>query len=385
MRAEADMFERFLLLFRLLFRKAPLAWLGLLACLPARAATVEVDVAARYGGVSLGAIGRAISDARQRFSTGPDDTVILRLPAGEFALAPEGETDSIDVSRIQPGPGGRLILQGAGSGKTTLVFNTHRDEIFGRNTNHVAFVGLHFTIGRMTVSQGLVEQASADSVVLRIDDGFPTPADLTSAALARGRYLRRCPGSGEAPHIDDAADDVQVPWLSAEPVAGTRWRLHIRPGRGRAPFRVGDRLAIKSKNDNGNAYRFIGGSDVTFDDVAWTRVTRGVFRGGMSDVKILNSSILRDPPVHGRVPCLASAAGGPQIGQPRDAPTSGDIVRNFTAAGTGDDALAFFNASGSVSNVTIADSFARGILLYRSPGVTLSNVHVQQAPVLRIP
>ena len=115
------------------------------------------------------------------------------------------------------------------------------------------------------------------------------------------------------------------------------------------------------------------------------RVTRGVFRGGMSDVKILNSSILRDPPVRGRVPCLASAAGGPQIGQPRDAPTSGDIVRNFTAAGTGDDALAFFNASGSVSNVTIADSFARGILLYRSPGVTLSNVHVQQAPVLRIP
>jgi hypothetical protein len=102
-------------------------------------------------------------------------------------------------------------------------------------------------------------------------------------------------------------------------------------------------------------------------------------------VKILNSAILRDPPVNGRVPCLASAAGGPQIGQPRDAPTTGDVVQNFTASGTGDDALAFFNASGTVSNVTIADSFARGILLVRSPGVALSGIHVQRAPVLRTP
>ena len=363
-----------------------LAGLGLLICVAAKANVLEIDVAQRYGGISLGTIDRAIDEARRHFAASPDDTMIVRLPSGTFTLAIGSDGNgSIDVSDIRPGPGGRLVVQGAGKASTTLVFDTHKDEIFGRNTYHVAIVGLHFTIPRMTVSQGVVEQASADSVVLRIDDGFPTPGDLTNPTLARGHYLRRCLGSAAEPHIDDDPDDVQVPWLRATPLLGASWRLDIRPRRGGGAFHVGDRLAIKSKNDNGNAYRFIHGADVTFDNVVWTRVTRGVFRGGMSGVQILNSAILRDPPVHGRVPCLASSAGGPQIGQPRDPDTSGSVVRNFTAAGTGDDALAFFNASGSVSEVTITDSFARGILLYRSPGVSMSDIHVQHAPIVRVP
>jgi len=355
------------------------AALGLLGAAHAAAATLDIDVAQKYGAVSLAAINAAIGDAKSRFAVNPNQTIILHLPAGLFTLAAQGsEPASIDVSGIDPGPGGRLILRGAGAGRTTLVFDTHHDEIFGRDTRHVAFIGLHFTIGHMTVSQGIVDSVEPGSVVLRIADGFPTPADLYNPTSDRGRYLRRCTGG----HIDADEGNVQVPWDQAEPLPEARWRLNIRPARGWAPFRPGDGLAIKSKGDDGNAYRFLGGDDIVFDDVAWSRLTRGVFRG-VNDVKILNAAILRDPPVDGQVPCLASAAGGPQIGQPRDPPTTGDIVQNFTSAGTGDDALAFFNASGTVTNATISDSFARGILLYHSPGVALSGIHVERAPVLQ--
>jgi len=345
----------------------------------AHAAALDIEVAQKYGAVSLAAINAAIADAKTRLRANPDDRITLHLPAGVFMLTGSA---SIDVSGVSPGPAGRLILQGAGPDRTTLVFETHRDEIFGRATSHVTFAGLHFTMGHMSVSQGVVEDLQPDAVVLRIDDGFPTPAALYNPNWDRGRYLRRCLRDGASSHLDQAPDNVQVPWTNAEPAAEGRWRLSIRPRRGGTAFRPGDLLAIKSKAEDGNAYRFLGGDDIVFDHVAWSRLTRGVFRG-VNHVQILNASILRDPPVWGRTPCLSSAAGGPQIGQPRDPPTSGDSVQNFTSAGTGDDSLAFFNASGSVSNATISDSFARGILLYHSPGVTLSDVHVERAPVLR--
>jgi hypothetical protein len=354
-----------------------------LAAAAAYAAPLDIDVAQKYGAVSLASINAAIGDARRRFVLSPNDIVTLHLPAGVFTLTGQGDdAASIDVSRINPGPAGRLILRGAGRDRTTLVFDTSRDEIFGRNTSHVSFIGLHFSIGHMSASQGIVEAMQRGSVVLRIDDGFPTPAALFNPGSDRGRYLRRCTHEDGPPHIDPDPENVQIPWVQAEALPDGRWRLFIRPPRGWDGYRPGDLLAIKSKGDDGNAYRFLGGDDVVFDDVAWSRLTRGVFRG-VNDVRILNAAILRDPPVDGQVPCLSTAAGGPQIGQPRDPPTTGDIVQNFTSAGTGDDALAFFNASGSVSHVTITDSFARGILLYHSPGVALSDIHVERAPVLR--
>jgi hypothetical protein len=362
-----------------LFFKKELLSACLLAAPAAHAATLDIDVAKTYGQVSLAAINAAIGDARSRFRNDPNEVITLRLPAGVFTLTGQGSAEaSIDVSDINPGPAGRLVLRGAGREQTTLVFETRRDEIFGRNVSHVSFIGLHFTVGHMTVSQGIVEAMQPGAVVLRIEDGFPTPADLYNAESDRGRYLRRCTGG----HIDQDPANVQIPWSQAQSLSAGRWRLDIRAPRGWDGFRPGDVLAIKSKGEDGNAYRFLGGDDVVFDDVAWSRVTRGVFRG-VNDIKILNCAILRDPPVDGHLPCLSSAAGGPQIGQPRDPPTTGDIVQNFTSAGTGDDSLAFFNASGSVSNVTISDAFARGILLYHSPGVTLTGIAVERAPVLR--
>ncbi len=347
------------------------------------AATVDVDVARQYGGISLASIDHAIDDARRQFLASPNDVIALNLPAGVFDLSDGGEhAASIDVSHVQPGAQGRLILKGAGSDRTTLVFDTHKDEIIGRGAAHIAFVGLHFTVGYLTVSQGHVERVLPDAIVIRIEDGFPTPGDLFDPALRAGRYLRRCTDSATAPEIEQQANG-QVPWFRAAPLGGALWQLDIRHRPDGAMFRPGDLVAIKSKHDDGNAYKFLDSSDLAFDDVLWTRNTRGVFRAGTSHVKILNSRILRDPAIQGHVPCLASAAGGPQFGQPRDPETSGDIVENFSATGTGDDAIAFFNASGRVDHAKLTDSFARGLLLFNSPGVEVGQVDAQRAPMLR--
>ena len=76
-------------------------------------------------------------------------------------------------------------------------------------------------------------------------------------------------------------------------------------------------------------------------------------------------------------------------------------VVNFYAENTGDDALAFFNVKvrdelaiatcyhpilqtdATVENATIKDSFARSILLHKSPDVKFTNTTVENSPGLK--
>ena len=358
---------------------------GLLAHLflqPALCATRQIDVGQAPGGVSLASINGAIDQARSSFRSQPNDTVIIQLPAGRFPMVVSGAQHSIDVGDIAPGPAGHLVLRGLGPTRTVLVFDTDAPEIVGRNTSHVTFSDLHFTLARMEVSQGHVVALTPGTVDVRIQDGFPGPGELIAGAdKPNGRYLRRCTDSPTDSHIIESEDNRQIFWRDAQQISPGLWRLYLGRQRG-DELHVGDFIAVKSKNEESNAYRFFGGTDFNFDDVLWTRASRGVFRGGMSNVHILNATIRRDPPVFGQTPCLSSAGGGPQIGQPRDPPTTGDLVQNFFAEGTGDDALAFFNASGRVSNATISGSFARGILLFNSD-IALSDLHMDASPVLR--
>jgi parallel beta-helix repeat protein len=50
---------------------------------------------------------------------------------------------------------------------------------------------------------------------------------------------------------------------------------------------------------------------------------------------------------------------------------------------TGDDSVAFFNASGTIRNCRITDSFGRGILLYKSPSAKLDNNILTRCVVLK--
>jgi parallel beta-helix repeat protein len=347
------------------------------------AAALEENIGSAHG-LTANGIAQAIDDAKRDFAAHPDDTVTLYIGPGRYDLSQtSGERGVINVSGIHPGDRGRLIIRGAGPTRTTLVFDRNAAWIFGRNVYHVSFVGLRMTASQYTVSQGHVVSVTPGAVVLAIEDGFPSPGDLFNPdrqGHGAGRFLRRYVDSATDPHRIET--DNQIAWSAAQHLSGKEWRMVLQNAELKPDYRPGDFVCIKSK-PHGNAYWFAGGDDIAFDHIVWSLKARGVFRGGIGNVRIANSAIERAPPINGHVPCLSTPGGGPQIGQPHDRPVSGNIVENNTFDATGDDAIAFFNASGIIRNNTVSDSFARGILLARSPSVKLDNNRLNRCPLLQ--
>ncbi len=368
------------------------ALLFLFAAVVCRAETVQVDVQSKYG-ITIEGINHAIQDAKTHFAQSPNDVVVLNIPAGNFDLTQEPgdspvrsgkmgkEVTGIDLNGIKPGPSGRLVLKGAGQDKTTLLFARETTQFEGRGVYHVTVSGFHLDSVGMRTTQGHVVSVAPGVVVLDIEDGFPSFADIFNSASHQGRYLRRFTDSKTDPQLVQD-DNTQVPWLTATLISGQRWQVNLKRTTETPPYKPGDLIAVKSKV-GGQAYWFSGGSDFVFDDIKWTKESRGVFRGGFNNIKVLNSDVEREPPINGQVSCLSTSGGGPQIGQPHDPPTTGNVVDHYSAEGTGDDSVAFFNGSGTISNVKIADSFGRGILLANSPNVVITNADVQRCKILK--
>lgn len=118
-----------------------------------------------------------------------------------------------------------------------------------------------------------------------------------------------------------------------------------------------------------------------FEDCLWTHKTRGVFRCGINNVRFSGCETRRFPAIEGRVPCLASPGGGPQIG-PGGERISGVIVEDCKFVGCGDDQIGLFNIDqGIIRNNYLQDSFARNIFLHESPEVQLCNNTVIRGPI----
>lgn len=330
---------------------------------------------------SAEAVAKGIERARQIFASRPSASVELVFGGGEYDLArpTKGREGIIEVDDLHPGKEGRLIFRGAGPGKTTLFFPKGSTWISGQNSQRLTFTGLHMSTREMTVSQGHIFSTGPGFVILDIQTGFPSPAEIYDADMSHGRYIREFTNSRTAPQIIEG--QKQFEWTKAVPVSGTRWRLIL--GDDRDPgYKKGALIGIKSKQ-TGNTYYFARCSDLTFDAVKWTQISRGVFREGTERITFLGCVVDRMPAINGQVPCLSTPDGGPQIGQPDDPPITGNRVENCRFTGTGDDPIAFFNASGVVANNYIADSFARGILLHNSPDVTVKNNTLLRCEVLK--
>ena len=356
--------------------------LGLL-CEPVGAATVTWNLKTKYGGITQPVIVRAIGAAKAHFTHNPNDVVILEFDAGTYALAAPAGADKgiIELSGIKPGPEGRLIFHGAGMDKTTLVFDPAADQIHGKDVYRVSFIGFHMTRKECSVSQGHVVKVAPGQVDLEIQSGFPMPQDIFNPDSGQGRYLRRYTDSRTDPQLILKNND-QIPWISARLISGRRWRINLKQPTYVAGYKSGDLVGIKSKH-GGHPYWLAGGSDFVFADVKWTQESRGVFRGGFDRIRVSHCVVERVPAIEGQVPCLATPGGGPQIGQPGDPPTSGNLVEDCCMTATGDDSIAFFNASGTIRNCRIADCFGRGILLYNSPVAHLENNTLTRSVILK--
>ena len=351
----------------------------------ANAETVTWNVRTKYG-VSAKGIRQAIGDAKIHFRKSPNDVVILEFDEGSFFLEDKGPgKGTIDLSGVKPGPNGRLIFKGKGISKTTLVFSDNKHAICGRSVYRVTMSHMHMTRKEYTVSQGNVVQTAPGSVVLDIHKGFPTPAKIFNPLSGQGRYLRRYTNSKTDPLLIQKDND-QIPWTRAIHIKDRRWKIELKKKTQLANYSKGDLIGIKSKHGGttefgGQTYWFLGGSDFLFESVKWTQKTRGVFRGGFDKIRFLNCVTDRSPPINGQTPCLAAPGGGPQIGQPNDPPTSGNVVKNCRFIASGDDAVAFFNASGEISGCYIRDAFWRGILAANSPKAVLTKNTLIRCPV----
>lgn len=318
--------------------------------------TVIWNLKIKYGGITQPAIARAIDDAKAHFAKNSNDTVTIEFDEGIYPLAaPADGKGIIELSGVKPGPAGRLIFRGAGMDKTTLVFDPGADQIHGRAVYRVSFIGLHLTRDDCSVSQGHVVKVAPGAIDLEIQNGFPAPQDIFNPNSGHGRYLRRYTDSRSDPQLI-LENNEQISWKNAHLIFGRQWRIDLTRTTQVAGYQPGDLIGIKSKH-GGQAYWLYGGSDFVFEDVKWTQESRGVFRGGFDKIRITRCVVERAPAINGQVPCLSTPGGGPQIGQPGDRPTSGNLVEDCRMTATGDDSIAFFNASGTIRNCRIADCF----------------------------
>ncbi len=355
------------------------------------ATTVIWDLNTKYG-VSETAtnnqtqINQALTDAKGYLSRHGSDTLVLKLDPGSYTIHNEqGLTNGLLVfNNINPSGGGRLVFEGAGHSSTALIFDHYivgqsypTACLYGNPASHITIQGMQLTTVNMTVTQGTVVSAGSSFVVVEIPAGFPTPADIYDPNMSGGRFLRKYDNSNPlSPTIIDntvwpPADNSQVAWVTAQQISGQQWQLNLSSSQN--PYSPGDYLAIKSKHGS-FSYMFQNGNDFVFDDILWTRESRGVFRNGYDNITVQNSFIQRDAAISGQAPCLATPDGGPQIGQPSDPPVTTALIQNNQFIGTGDDAVAFFNvgSGGIIQNNYLAESFARGILLYSSANAQLT-------------
>jgi|GEM_PF-3232283 len=358
----------------------------------AGAATLNWDMESLWG-ISEAGFDSAITAAHNHFLGNPNDTIIVHISAGTHDIS-GADGKSINLRSgylLDPSDKGRLVFQGAGIEQTTLVFvDTNEVQIDGRNVAHVTFRDMHFTRAQYTVSQGTVVAKTSNYVDLEIHEGFPMPNEIVRWSSPQGLYLRRYTPSKTDPLIITDGNNQQVRWseidshaLSTNGQGIVTWRMIRQGGGSLSPYQIGEYVGIKSKH-TGNNWFFTGSNDIVFENTRYTHDTRGVFRGGTSNVRFSGCRFERAPPINGQTPCLTAPGGGPQFGQPLpDAVSTNMVIESCYIEATGDDCTAFFHVNGGmVSNCVFRDSFARGILLQEdSSNILFKDTLVTRGPI----
>jgi hypothetical protein len=339
---------------------------------------------------------------------------------------------------------GCLIITGDGPANTTLVTPYGTTGMWGAGVSHVLIENMTMQQANMSTTQGVyvsegtktVMGAAFPTITMDIAPGMPSPLDLYKIsctrsgnpgctrihALSSNPIYARAYTNTVPPRLIDSTSAADLngqqamtrPSLMQKAIAALP---PMQPDAANYPHRWTVTMSTSSthhdipsyysgttngvanliciKTDSSEAFWFddraTGGTDVIMNNMVWQGAGRGVFRGisglaggGGLGAQVYNSSIERLPNANGQN-CLASQAGGVQMGQPGDPPIFGNLIYNFHADGTGDDSIAFFNDIGgtlapdgstypvtSVLESTISNSFARDILLmndHRNSGV----------------
>lgn len=155
----------------------------------ARAETLNWNVQSRFG-MSAQGIRQAVQEAKTHLRKAPDDVIILEFDEGTFYLEDTSSSKgTIDLSGVTPGPNGRLVFQGKGINKTTLVFADNKHAIHGRGVYRVTMTGMHMTRKDYTVSQGPVVETAPRKGCSRHPGGVSDSCDDLQSAQRPGTLL----------------------------------------------------------------------------------------------------------------------------------------------------------------------------------------------------
>lgn len=344
-------------------------------------------------GITQTGFASIIKDAKNHFTYSPTDTITIRIDAGTYSIGGNG-ADGISLSSIgSASTVGQLIFEGAGMDQTTLIFtDITQDMIHGSDVYGLEFRDMHMTRDRYTVTQGNVVSVVPGEIIIELHEGFPTPLELWQD-WSQGRFLRRYTTSTTDPEVI-AVDNDQVPygWRSnaakkPELVQGRQWRFYLNSTTLLlSNYHVGEYVGIKSKFE-GQTYWFQRGSNLVFENIKWTHSSRGLVRGGLSNVLVKGCRIERGAPILGQTPCMSTPSGGPQMNQyvsSGDPLSTNMVLEDCFIESTGDDCVAFFNVDGGkVINSTLRNSFCRGILVSQEAynicviGTTIPNSKIE--------
>ena len=368
--------------------------------------TVTWNLKSLYG-ITQAGFASIIADAKKHFSTLPNDSIIIQIDSGTYVIGGNG-SNGITINALgTAGTSGRLIFKGAGMDQTILVFtDITQDMVHGADVYGLEFRDMNMTRDRYTVTQGTVVSVAAGEIILELHDGFPTPLDLWQD-ISQGRFLRRYTTSTTDPQVIPVDND-QVPygWRSGaakkpDLVQGRQWRFYLNSTTLLlSNYHVGEYVGVKSKFE-GQTYWFQRGSNLVFENIRWTHSSRGLVRGGLSNVLIKGCRIDRGAPILGQTPCMSTPSGGPQMNQyvsSGDPLSTNMVLEDCFFESTGDDCVAFFNVNGGrVINTTLRNSFCRGILVTQDAynicvlGTTIPNSKIEledkpsASPNLRTP
>lgn len=324
-------------------------------------------------------IKHAIDEARHHFHfVNPVDTFVIKLPAGTHTIVPPAGTDKcIDITGINPKPGGRFVLRGAGMDQTIIVTPEEPIGLYGVGMDRVTVSDIHFTRDAQMTTQGHVVEVGPGYIDIRIQPGFPSIPEVYDGEV-KARDVRVYSDDPANPRVIRRLPKVS--WKTYTHLGDDVWRLHRYAVKQVAPFKPGQLLGVRSKY-GGQPYRLSHGDDSRFERVKWTRRIRGIFIN-VDNVQIVDCRIERPPAIQGQVPVLSGNGGGPQIWGKSGHAVHGVVATGNVFRGTGDDSLGLFNvASGHVAGNKIIDSFARGILLNNSPDVVLADNRLIRAPL----
>ncbi len=318
--------------------------------------------------------------------------------------------------------------------QTTLVTNKSLRMFYGQASSHIVINAMTLMHNYLSSSQGIISFPNGSEppgqLTLDIQPGYapptieyvdcngrvtfkpktpgctypagssnaPTPDNFVDGAHNEsGRLLRVYDNSNPlSPALNQSIMNQQIAWGTPDQ-ANHGWRPSTQPDAKGFPNRwtiylshsvvppavyaQGAMVCIKSKESGYLGAMFVGpGSDILMNDVRWIGSGASAFLGrtathaGMTQIVVSNSETVRPNPTNGQAPCLSSSYGGLQTGGPLPSgATSGNVVTNYFAEGTGDDSVAFFDdnpapgqAVSYIANSTINDSFARTIFSLRS-------------------